>query len=312
MRIALLWTMVLVVSAGWAAEDRMNSPLPEPVGRFPFDLARNRVVLPVRIGGAEPLDVILDTGMGFDGVYLFHRELIERIGGEEFIEVRVPGAGSGEASTALMADSATISCGDVVFENQRVIVSTSGATQGFPTDGVIGWTLLGHHAVEIDYDEERVTLHEPGGWSPDSSWERLDLTLTKNIPWILAAVAVEDAEPVSSDVYIDLAAGEAIEILVRPEMKFPVPVGLEEKYVGTGLSGDIHGGIGRVARIRIGSFELRDVLAAFVPAEVRSKQEGADAVLGGDLLRRFNVVFDYAGGALFLKPSRHYAEPFGE
>jgi len=296
-------------SAGTAADPASTGPA-EPIGRLPFQVDRNRVILPVRVAGSEPLDLILDTGMGFDGVYLFHRGALEGLEGADLMEVRVPGAGSGEASTALMADSVTLSCGDMEFGGQRAIVSTSETTQGFPSDGIIGWTVLGHHVAELDYDRDTLSLYENGRWAPDSSWRRLDLTLKNNIPWIETALAIEGGEPVPAATYIDLAAGDAVVVLIGPGKKFSAPDDLEEKYLGTGLSGDVRGGIGKVSRLRIGPFDLFDVVAAFPPAEVRSKQQGADAILGGDAIRRFNVVFDYAAGGLYLEPSRFFAEPF--
>jgi hypothetical protein len=39
------------------------------------------------------------------------------------------------------------------------------------------------------------------------------------------------------------------------------------------------------------------------PAAVRSKQQGADAVVGNGLLSRFDVVFDYAHQKLHLRPN---------
>ncbi len=311
-RVILLALLLSASFAGAAAAPPAAVEAHGPAGRFPFRVQANRVLLPVRIGGSEPLDLILDTGFGFDGVYLFHREFLETLRGVDFMEVRVPGAGSGEASTARIADSVVVSCGEMTFEGQRVIVSTSETTQGFPTDGIIGWTVLGHYATRIDYGDEEITLFDSDPYVPDSSWARIDLVLKNNIPWIDAALAIEGDSLVPAGTYIDLAAGDAVVILVGEGKKFSAPDGLEEKYLGTGLSGDIHGGVGRISRLRIGPFDLFDVTAAFAPAEVRSKQKGADAILGGDSLRRFDIVFDYAGGALYLRPSRYFAEPFGE
>jgi len=76
------------------------------------------------------------------------------------------------------------------------------------------------------------------------------------------------------------------------------------------VSGDIHGKRGRVAWLKLGPYTLRNVATAFAPAEVRSRQRGADGVLGNDAIRRFNVIFDYAGESLYLKPNSHHADPF--
>ena len=123
-------------------------------------------------------------------------------------------------------------------------------------------------------------------------------------------VDVDGSEELLLTVYIDLASGEALELLVRDEAPFTLPEGLADTYLGTGLSGDIHGWVGHSTRLGIGSFQLRGVPTAFAPAAVRSKQEGADGVLGNDALRRFNAVFDYSQGLLLLKPNKHYAVPF--
>ena len=49
-------------------------------------------------------------------------------------------------------------------------------------------------------------------------------------------------------------------------------------------------------------------MAAIVPAAVRSKQVGADAVVANGLLRRFNVIYDYARQKLYLPPNAHFTE----
>jgi hypothetical protein len=83
-----------------------------------------------------------------------------------------------------------------------------------------------------------------------------------------------------------------------------------DQYLGTGLSGDIYGKTGKSKAIRISTYELRDVSTSFAPEEVRSKQEGADGIIGNDLIRRFNVIFDYAKARLYLKPNSIYGAPF--
>ena len=111
-------------------------------------------------------------------------------------------------------------------------------------------------------------------------------------------------------VYIDLASGKALELLTRKDQKFSMPDGLESRYLGTGLSGDINGSLGRSRHLWLGDYQLSDIPTAFAPAEVRSKQEGADGILGNDCIRRFNVIFDYTNRRLYVRPNRNYAVPF--
>ena len=66
------------------------------VKQVPFKIDRNRIVIPTSVNGSAELRLILDTGMRFDGVYLFHEELASAMDTTGAIEVKVPGAGLGQ------------------------------------------------------------------------------------------------------------------------------------------------------------------------------------------------------------------------
>lgn len=277
---------------------------------IPFKLERNKIMLPVRVGGSRALKVILDTGMPFEGLLLYNKDLINSIVLENTMEVLVPGAGSDSGSTAIMADSMSTFVGELECKNQRVIILQDDRMEGFPSDGVTGYTLFGNYIVEVDYDRLVISLHE-SEIEVDSSWEWLSMTFKDNrIPWIEAVVNISGDKEIPVSCYIDLASRDALELLMRDEMKFTLPEKLEDAYLGRGLSGDIYGQKGIISSLKLGSFYLRDVETHFAPAEIRSKQENADGIIGNNTLRRFNVIFDYKRGKLYLKPNSYFNEPF--
>ena len=301
--------MVIITTAAHAETENEHLATAKAL-QVPIKVERKRVIIPTSVNGSRKLKLILDTGMPFDGVYLFHKEFADEIDMAGAIEVKVPGAGSGEASTALMIENGRLAFGDVSVDSQRVIVAQSSHTQRFPTDGIIGWNLFGHYAVEIDYDLEMITLHDTSGFKADSSWQIVPIIIKRNLPFFDGLLEVIAGKQVPAKLYIDLASEEALELLVRPDAEFTVPDSLEKEYLGTGLSGDIHGQRGFCHRLKLGEFELKNIPTAFAPAEVRSKQEGADGILGNDLVRRFNVIFDYSHNCLYLKPGDLYYESF--
>lgn len=63
---------IVVIGAPSVAAGKMSNHI-----QVPFNLDRNRVIIPTSINGSKPLNLILDTGMRFDGVYLFHKELMK-------------------------------------------------------------------------------------------------------------------------------------------------------------------------------------------------------------------------------------------
>jgi hypothetical protein len=134
-------------------------------------------------------------------------------------------------------------------------------------------------------------------------WQRVPITLKKDIPFIDGHVSINGEDPIPVILYIDSAAGGALEFMVSDTMKFPLSESMEEQYLGTGLSGDIHGSVGRIAAFGFGGYVLHDVPTSFPPAEVRSKQEGADGIIGNNALRRFNLIFDYSRELIYIRPN---------
>lgn len=282
-----------------------------PSQTIPIKMERNKTILPLVVGGVGPLKILFDSGMSFDGLLIYNPDLKDSIKLDNAIEVKIPGAGSGEPSTALMDDSASFFVGEVEFKNQRIIVLQNDIYKGFPTDGIIGYSILGHYATEINYDTELITLHDPENFLPDDSWQSIPIYFKDNpIPWIDVLISVEDEEPINISTYIDLAASDAIVLLEKDEMKFSLPKETKEIHLGRGLSGDIYGKEGKISKLKIGSFELNEVTAGIAAAEVRSKQVGADAVIGNDALRRFNLIFDYSNKLLYIKPNKYFETKF--
>lgn len=278
---------------------------------FPIKMERNRTILPVKIGGIGPLKILFDSGMAFDGLLLYNPDLKDSVKLDNAVEVKVPGAGSGEASNALMDDSATFYIGDIEFKNQKVILLQNDIYKGFPSDGVMGYSILGHYAVEIDYDKDQIVLHNYENLRVDTTWEEIPIYFKGNqIPWIDVSLVVENEEPVAISTYIDLASGDAIELLERKGMKFSLPKETKESHLGRGLSGDVYGKMGKISKLIIGSYELNNVKSAIAPAEVRSKQKNADAIIGNDALRRFNLIFDYHNRTLYIKPNKYFNQKF--
>ena len=156
-----------------------------------------------------------------------------------------------------------------------------------------------------------MTLYESESFAAPAGWEPLDIYFKNNrIPWIDILVATEDEPLTRIATYIDSASSEALELLSRPTNRFRIPTTTKERYLGRGLSGDIYGQEGTIARMRIGSHQLTDVLVAVAPAVVRSKQKEADGVIGNNALRRFNVIFDYAHNKMHVRRNSHFSEPF--
>lgn len=75
------------------------------------------------------------------------------------------------------------------------------------------------------------------------------------------------------------------------------------------MAGVINGHIGRIPKVRIGNFELNDVITTFPDSsafgvKITDQHPYRDGNLGGELLRRFKVTFNYEAGYIVLKPNK--------
>jgi hypothetical protein len=285
--------------------------LPAEENIIPFTVSRNKIILPVQVGKTRTLRIILDSGMGWDGLLIMNPDLRDSIQLVSPFEASLGGAGQGNSQTALVSDSMSFFAGNADFVNQRMVILRGESFKGFPTDGVTGYSLFGHYAVEINYDDLLITLHDPENYQVDESWSEVPVYFkSASIPWIDAGVVISNGEPIAISCYIDCASSETIELLLKSDQKFSLPDETEEMYLGRGLSGDIFGKRGNIAKVILGSFEVQSVKAAFAPAEARSKQPGADGIIANGLLRRFNIIFDYKHEKLYLKPNSSFSDLF--
>ena len=79
------------------------------------------------------------------------------------------------------------------------------------------------------------------------------------------------------------------------------------------MNGSIFGKRTKVNRIRLGDFALKDAKAAFPDMETFSTAENLgnrNGSIGGEILKRFNIVFNYPAKEITLKKNRHFSAPF--
>jgi hypothetical protein len=282
--------------------------------RIPFKLINNNIVIPVKINGSEEFDIALDTGMPQHGILLTTPIPPENLGLDFVHQKKTRGAGAGEARDANVARGATLSLPGVEFTNQRVEVLTDAIPEFLRDDGVMGLTVFGSCIVEIDYDSRMMNLHEPGTFVIDDSWREVDLSFSKTFqPFVEAGINTTGNDEIDVKLVLDTGSGHSLHLFPGSAAGFELPSLTSERSVGFGLNGEVTGQLGRISSLRIGPFFLDDVLTLFHDPEqhlaILLKQKSC-GILGNNALRRFNVVFDYSEGKMYLKPNGTFGRPF--
>jgi hypothetical protein len=202
--------------------------------------------------------------------------------------------------------------GDAVLKDQQFTVVPTrqgfGVSAGRQIDGLIGWEVLARYVTTFDYANDRVVLSLPSAAPSVPSDGRV-------VPFVLFGTQPQigcTIDGIDTTCTIDTGARDTISfgtpfVKAHPEI---VPATLTAAGVdGFGVGGAEIGKLGRVTDVGIGDFHMTDLVADFA-----QQTQGAMASpyvaanIGGNLLRRFTVTFDYGKQTMTLVPNAAFHE----
>jgi hypothetical protein len=270
----------------------------------------NHVLLQGRVNGSAPLRFTLDTGAAASVINLRRaRELGLQLMGSG----RAQGAG-GMAESARLS-GITFSLPGVEIKNLSVMaiaLDSIEATAGRSMDVIIGAELFQRYVVEVDYASRLITLYDPQQYVYGGTGDSLPLKFFYNHPYVTGKVNVPGMEPIEGDFVID--AGSGFGLTFTPP--FAKEHRLLEKMSRTiqtkarGVGGEFPLAIGRIDALELGRFKLEKPTTAFPQTSGFIAREGAAGNIGGLILRRFKVIFDYPHKRMILEPNKSFTEPF--
>ena len=180
--------------------------------------------------------------------------------------------------------------------------------EGVPVDGIVGYEVFRRFGVRIDYAEGELTLSEPARFTPPAAATVLPFTLNERIPVVDGKV---DGKPVR--LVVDTGSRASLSFhspfvrehdLVRRLEAAPEAVG------GWGVGGPSYTRAARLGKLELGNLAIGNVAAdLFTGDKGAFASPDAGGNLGGGVLRRFTVSFDYEHKRMYLEPNAHFAEP---
>jgi predicted aspartyl protease len=273
------------------------------------------IVIPVKVNGSRELNMVLDTGFGSPGAILLDPAIGESLGLEYTTPIPLGGGGGDETgSRAGIATGATLSLSGLQFTGQQVMVIQDGELfENLYVAGIIGATLF-DYIVVIDYEESVLSLYEERPEEPSQLGHEFKLDYSFGIPVVDASLAVEDDPEVPVRLLVDTGVNFPLLVFTFSDDRLKEPdrvIKGIEGVLSEGMSGKILGTTGRVQALKLGPYEIRDVVASFPTKESwgPAMQLGQNGMLGNEVLQRFDVVFDYGENRMFLSPNGGYARP---
>jgi len=286
---------------------------------IPFEMHSNLVVIPVKVNNGEELKFILDTGVRT--AILTNDIYVDSIPRPNDRVISLMGAGKQGKVSAFVSNNIAFTLPEgVEARGNAMLVLKEDYLQldnhlGVRIHGIMGYELFSRFIVEIDYLNQVVVLHRPKYFKPRRSYRVVPMTVEDTKPYITdIRYKLNDSTYVPVKLMVDTGASHSLLLNTESHDHIEVPEKNLEGYLGRGLSGEIYGYLGRVGGLQIADYELEEIIASFpedssmvIPSQAKTLHNGN---IGGSILKRFRVVFDYANEKMYIKKNRLFRKDF--
>ena len=275
------------------------------VARVPFELINNHIYASGSVDG-KPARFIVDTG----GANLLTPAAAAKFGIKGQGKLAAAGVGSKRVDLAL-AHARSVALGKVELDEPVFYILDLGqlaAVEGTAIDGLVGYEMFRRFGVSIDYAGRMLTISRPDKFAPPRGASVVAFRLDDRTPVVSATL---DGMPIRLSV--DTGSRSSLTVhspFVRKHHLLARYHAAASSVTGWGVGGPRPG-----HPVRLGTLQLGDLRIHGIAADLFTGNTGsfADPDLGGNLgggvLRRFTVTFDYANRKMYLVPNASFATP---
>ncbi len=290
---------------------------------IPFKLINNLIVVPMSINGSDTLHFVLDTGVA--------STLITELSEEDIVSlnylrtVNISGLGEGESVKVYYSPENTIEIGKALGTRQDILVMIDDVFHlsgllGTKVNGLIGYSFFKNFIVEIDYQKKRIVAHDHDRYGKmyrakkgSDKWTMLPINLFRQKPYIDVEIEQRNNTRTEVKLLLDSGASHGMALYHTANNEIYLPEKRMRSFLGSGISGEINGYLGRINSLSINEFELANIVASYPDEEgikralVFSERDGS---IGADVLRRFKVFINYQDESMILTPSKGFKDEF--
>lgn len=272
----------------------------------PFELMNNHIYTKVKLNGKGPFQFLCDTG----GSNILTPELAKELGLKS--EGALQARGVGEKSEDIgLTKVETLEIGEVTLSNQVFAVfdlSALADVEGLPIQGLVGYEVFKRFAVLVDYEQSRLTLMLPSSFSYAGGGTAVPFKFNGGIPQVEGEI---DGIPGKFD--IDTGSRTSLTILAPFAEKHNLKARFGPKFeavTGWGVGGPARGLVSRASLLKLGNVAVENPVTEI---SVQTKGAFTDPYVagnvGGGVLKRFNIIFDYDRHQLIFERNANFSLP---
>lgn len=281
------------------------------ITRFPFkQLTGGVMLIKARLNNiSDTFNFILDTGSGgisLDSATCTEHSIPHSPSGKTINGI----AGIREVDFAKNNDlnlpGLKIKGLDFYVNNYEILTNV----YGIKVDGIIGYSFFSKYIIKVNPDSSIIEVFEPGSLRYPSGGYLLHPLFTA-LP--IQPLRIKDSRTVNSNFYLDTGAGLSFLLskdfiddsafLLKKRVLMPVEA--------QGLGGKKRMMLTIIKEVKIGPYIFRRVPTHILEDEYNiTSYPYLGGLIGNDILRRFNIIFNYPKREVHLLPNGHFRAPF--
>jgi PDZ domain len=284
---------------------------------IPFKFINNLIFIPINVNGLE-LNFLLDTGV--EETVLFGLEDSETSNFNNVEKIQLKGFGKEEYVDGLKSTNNKLHCKNFIdFDHELYIILDQNfnfsAQIGIPVNGIIGYKFFKNHLIETNYSNHKIIIYKENSKirkKINLKFSTSDISIESNKPYLLTKINFENKE-IETKMLIDSGSGDALWLFENQKNKIKIPNNNFDDYLGRGFSGELFGKRARIEKITINQFEFNNPLTSFPDSLAISYSRLAqdrEGSIGGEILKRFDVIYDYPNQKIFFKKNSNFNLPF--
>ena len=282
---------------------------------IPFQLSSNLILIDTKLNNVE-LKLILDTGS--DNNILFSVPVEETLIVNNAIKTKITGLGSNQPIEAIISSNNIFECKDYKDKNFNILILNQDDINiinklGIEMNGILGYSFFKDRIVEINYENKKITIHKDNRILKKRNikkYSKEKISIIDNKPYI-EVNSIINSTPKNLKLLFDTGLSDGLWLFQNDSLKMPKKN--IEDILGLGLSGNVIGKRARVNEVNLSKYIFKDVLVAYPDSlsysniNIVSNRNGS---IGGELLRRFNLLIDYKNKEIYFKPNENFKNSF--
>jgi hypothetical protein len=284
---------------------------------IPIQIHNNLIVVPVILNNRLPLRFILDTGVRTS--ILTQKTFGDILNLAYSRKYTISGPGGEKLVDAYITNNVSLELPGITGRGHALLVLDQDYLElrnylGTEVHGILGYELFSRFIVKVDYEKKTLTLALPGKIS-HGNYHKIPITVEDTKPYIVTDVVFTNGERIKAKLLVDSGASHGIMLDPQTDSAINAPSETVSCIIGRGLGGEITGKVGRIKSLQMGKYLIPNAIANFPDPNSyfdslkigRTTRNGA---IGGEVLSRFTVIFDFPNETLYLKKNASFKRGF--